>query len=112
MSHSTLQSLVPQLRSAVDANDVARAKTLTRDAKVRCSPLDPELRKADRLEKLAMLPLGLLSPVPSGSQADMQAARDLLELSALVAMRQGDVDGFERSLAQLQPFSCVTLERK
>jgi 26S proteasome regulatory subunit N12 len=34
----------------------------------------------------------------------MKAARDLLELSALVSMRQNDIDGFERSLAQLQPF--------
>lgn len=71
----------------------------------------PEIQETSQLlvrAKLALVKNGLLLPGGSGSRqqskADLGAARDILSYGALLSLRSGDVNGFERLLAQLKPF--------
>ncbi|KAF1810842.1 hypothetical protein P152DRAFT_467566 [Eremomyces bilateralis CBS 781.70] len=57
--------------------------------------------------KRALLTLNALLPSPSSSPQHLQAAREVLELGALISIRLQDADSFTRYFAQLQPFYAV-----
>jgi 26S proteasome regulatory subunit N12 len=54
--------------------------------------------------KLALLHLNALIPAPSTSRQHLLAARETLELGALLSIRLQDPEGFTRYFQQLQPF--------
>lgn len=54
--------------------------------------------------KIGLLKLGALVPSPDTSSAHLALGRDVLEVGALLSIRQRDPDAFTRYFQQLQPF--------
>lgn len=61
--------------------------------------------------KLSLLKLNALVPTPQTSTQHLQFAREVLELGALVSIRQKDPEAFNRYYQQLQPFYSLPAER-
>ncbi|KAF1356493.1 SAC3/GANP/Nin1/mts3/eIF-3 p25 family-domain-containing protein [Delphinella strobiligena] len=61
--------------------------------------------------KLSLLKLNALIPTPQTSTQHLQLAREVLELGALISIRQKDPQAFTRYFQQLQPFYSLPAER-
>jgi len=61
--------------------------------------------------KLSLLKLNALVPTAQTSTQHLQLAREVLELGALVSIRQKDPVAFNRYFQQLQPFYALPSER-
>lgn len=83
---SDLRSIVPELRNALDRNQLDAANNL--------------LSRAKR----SLLLENALIPTPSTSPQLISLAREVLEFGAIVSIRQTDADAFTRYYQQLQPF--------
>ncbi|KAF2088419.1 putative proteasome regulatory particle subunit [Saccharata proteae CBS 121410] len=86
MAERELQSLTQQLHQALRNSNPSSATTLLSRAKV------------------TLLKLNALIPSPSTPQKNLVAAREVLELGALISIRQQDPESFTRYFQQLQPF--------
>lgn len=61
--------------------------------------------------KLSLLKLNALVPTPQTSPQHLQLAREVLELGALISIRQKDPEAFTRYFQQLQSFYSLPAER-
>lgn len=93
MSTQTLQSLSSQIQQTLKSHDYDSAQQHLTQA------------------KLALLSANALVPSPSTATSTLQAAREILELGALVSIRRHDHESFTRYFSQLQPFYDVPAER-
>ncbi|EKG09826.1 SAC3/GANP/Nin1/mts3/eIF-3 p25 [Macrophomina phaseolina MS6] len=85
MADKELQALTQQLQTALRSNPASAPQLLSR-------------------AKIALLKLNALIPSPSTPTPHLLAAREILELGALISIKQQDPDGFTRYFQQLQPF--------
>jgi 26S proteasome regulatory subunit N12 len=83
---SDLRSIVPELRNALDRNQLDAANNL--------------LSRAKR----SLLLENALIPTPSTPPQLISLAREVLEFGAIASIRQTDADAFTRYYQQLQPF--------
>ncbi|ODM16992.1 hypothetical protein SI65_07391 [Aspergillus cristatus] len=83
---SDLRSIVPELRNALDRNQLDAANNL--------------LSRAKR----SLLLENALIPTPSTPPQLISLAREVLEFGAIASIRQTDADTFTRYYQQLQPF--------
>lgn len=86
LTMSDLRSIVPELRNALDRNQLDAANNL--------------LSRAKR----SLLLENALIPTPSTSPQLISLAREVLEFGAIASIRQTDADTFTRYYQQLQPF--------
>lgn len=61
--------------------------------------------------KLSLLKLNALVPTPQTSSKHLHQAREVLELGALISIRQKNPEAFNRYFQQLQPFYSLPAER-
>lgn len=83
---SDLNDLIKQLHQALSSRNPSNGPSLLSRA------------------KLALLHLNALIPTPKTPQQHLVAAREVLELGAMLSIRLQDPDGFTRYFQQLQPF--------
>ena len=98
MSGTSLSSLLSQVKQAYDTkSSISSVK-----GKTSTTPVSAILVQA----KISLAQSGLLLPGTSASQSksDLQYAREILSYGALLSLKNGDVAGFERFLAQVKPF--------
>jgi 26S proteasome regulatory subunit N12 len=93
MAEQELSSLIKQLQQALSSGQTSAASTLLSKAKV------------------TLLQLNALIPTAATSTPHLQAARETLELGALVSIRQQDPESFTRYFQQLQPFYALPARR-
>ncbi|KAK0658819.1 26S proteasome regulatory subunit rpn12 [Lasiodiplodia hormozganensis] len=85
MADKELQTITQQLQTALRSNPASASPLLSR-------------------AKVTLLKLNALMPSPSTPPAHLLAAREILELGALISIKQQDPDGFTRYFHTLQPF--------
>ena len=87
MADKELQTITQQLQTALRSNPASATPLLSR-------------------AKLTLLKLNALLPTPATTTpaAHLAAAREILELGALISIKQQDPDGFTRYFHSLQPF--------
>lgn len=85
MADKELQNLTQQLQTALRSNPSSASQLLSR-------------------AKLTLLKLNALIPSPSTPVPHLLAARDILELGALISIKQQDPEGFTRYFHSLQSF--------
>ena len=86
MAEQELASLLKQLHQILNSHNNANSGTLLSRAKV------------------ALLHLNALIPTSQTKPAHLRIAREILELGALISIRQKDPESFTRYFQQLQPF--------
>lgn len=89
MAEAELSNILRQLNQSINSHNYQAAQTLLSRAKV------------------ALLHLNALIPSPRSPQKHLLLARDVLELGAIVSIRQNNADSpasFTRYFQQLQPF--------
>ena len=101
MSGTSLASLLSQVKQAYDTKSVKGKQPQTATTTT-TTPVSAILVQA----KISLAQSGLLLPGTSASQSksDLQYAREILSYGALLSLKNGDVAGFERFLAQVKPF--------
>ena len=92
MSEGDVQKTIQQLHS-LSASNLSNASSLLSQAKI------------------SLLKLGALVPSSSTSTQHLVLAREVLEIGALVSIRQKDPDSFTRYFQQLQPFYSLPADR-
>lgn len=92
MAEKELQQTIQQLHSLTPHN-LSNASSLLSQA------------------KLSLLKLNALVPTQQTSTQNLQLAREVLELGALISIRQKDPEAFTRYFQQLQPFYSLPAER-
>lgn len=85
MADKELQNLTQQLQTALRSNPSSASQLLSR-------------------AKLTLLKLNALIPSPSTPVPHLLAAREILELGALISIKQQDPEGFTRYFHSLQSF--------
>jgi len=93
MADHDLQSVLHQLHQTLQTHSYQNSTTLLSKAKLR------------------LLHLNALLPTPSTPAPHLLAARETLELGALVSIRLKDPDAFTRYFQQLQPFYSLPSSR-
>ena len=92
MAEGDVQKTIQQLHS-LSANNLSNASSLLSQAKI------------------SLLKLNALVPSPATSTQHLLLARELLEIGALVSIRQKDPESFTRYYQQLQPFYSLPHDR-
>lgn len=89
MADKELSTITQQLQTALRSNPSSASPLLSR-------------------AKLSLLKLNALIPSPTTPQQHLLAAREILELGALISIKQQDPDGFTRYFHSLQSFYALS----